>query len=131
MAPTKFFVNAERVDKALAELDAGLELRCATKPTLPPVSSVGEGCKSIEEELEAVLNEVRNEEARATTERDVPDNASCVSGSGSLGQGTIVKAEDSSESVDVLRELQSLDSRASTTVISPPLMKTIVKRRFR
>ena len=91
----------------------------------------GEGCKSIEEELEAVLNEVRNEQARATTKRDAPDNASCVSGSGSLHQGTVVKAEDSSESVDVLRELQSLDSRANTTVMSPPLMKTIVKRRFR
>ena len=135
---------ATMVDKALAALDFGLGLG-TLQHAAPDTEDISE---SIEQELEAVLNGGQNERSRAAVElgarnvhpsersqpflgHEVPDNASCVSGSGTLGHGTIVKAEDSSDAVDVLRELESLESRVNTTVMSPPLVKPLVKQKRR
>ncbi len=122
------FATRSPIDHALAEIDISLGLACS----IPPVFAYDCTASTIEDELGAVLavmREQRGKESAVSIRNE--DTASCVSGTGALGQGTYVKAEDSSPAIDLLHELFALDSRTSTTVTSPPLVKSLRKRRRR
>lgn len=128
LSPNELTVT-RTIDNALAQLDVSLGLGCVSTTTFP---SVPAACFiSIEDELDAVLAAANKQRKREVVCDDIPDDVSCVSGSGSLRHRTVAKVEDCSMAVDVLHELQALDSRTSTTATSPPLVKSISKRRRR
>lgn len=128
---TELFATRHPVDDALAELDVflGLGLRCGVTNSQP--FSLPKPCLTIEEELEAAFKAVRNQRDREVSLDDVPDDTSCVSGSGGLGLAAAAIIAESSTPNDVLRELQDLESRTSISVMSPPLHKPSFKRRHR
>lgn len=127
MSANELIATRNPIDDALAELDVSLGLGCPSSFTLPTP------CMSIEEELDAAFEAVRKQRQRERVVPlySLPDDASCISGSGRYTGSVSVKTEDSSAPVDVLHELQALDSRTSITVMSPPLSKSCYKRRRR
>lgn len=130
-----YVVSKSGVGQALAELDAGLGLGKYSKSSAPMLPTTRTACECIDIELEAIREAMRKDYSSNPLVGSVQvsdDTTSCVSGSGIQGHGTVVKTEDSSDAIDVLFELQALDSRANTTAMSPPLVKSLVKRnRFR
>lgn len=84
----------------------------------------------IEEELDVMLDVIRAERERASSTAQSPDDdASCVSGSGSLSRSAPVIAEDSNRRSDVLDELRIMERRSAISVLSLPPVKTLSKQR--
>lgn len=108
VSPKEFQV---RVNDALAALDVGLGLR-STSTRIP-----------IEVELDRVIASLREEQERILILDEISDETSCVSGSGGLGLRPSNLIQDTSQSDNVLVELQQLELFTNTTVISPPLCK--------
>lgn len=123
VSPNESFVTRNPVDKALAELDMGLGLGYYyTTPIVLPIAK-STALSSIEDELDAALLAIQNQPAGAD---NCNENSSCVSDSAVLRRSNLadVKSDYNTEAVDVLQELQALDSRTSATVMSPPLAKS-------
>ncbi len=130
--PDELFATRTPIDNALAQIDIGLGLACSSTSTLPTILPTTLANISIEDELDAVLATMREEREKLSISEPIPeDTASCVSGSGALGQRSAIKAEGTSPAMDVLHELHALDSRTSTTLVSPPLVKSLYKQRRR
>ena len=121
------------IDFVLTEIDIGLGLVRAPSKLAKSSNESERGGISIQDELDAVIatmrveNDVRLSDSTARSN----DAESCVSCSGSLGQSISDRIEhsDTLSTSDVLRELSALEVKRSTTIISPPLMKSIHKRR--
>lgn len=108
---------------SLAKLDAGLGLSGCSSPAPTPCTS--SSTKRIEQELDELLSRPRLEAVGAAA---WADDVSCVSGSGP-SNGACKHAAEETSPMDVVSELQALDGRSSTTVLSPA--PAIAKRRQR
>lgn len=129
---TEQFATRTHIDNALAEIDVGLGLACSSTTAIPSASNSKGSGLSIEDELDAMMTTLREERKSPPVIRaPTDDTSSCVSGSGSLAERSLTKAEDCSPALDVLHELSALETRTSTTVMSPPIVKSMYKRRRR
>ena len=79
---------------------------------------------TIEQEIDAMMAVICAERDRASSAAEVPDNASCVSCSGTMPTAE----ENSNRATDVLDELRSMECGTIGTAISFPPMKSITKQ---
>lgn len=129
VSPTnELFATRNPIDDALAELDVFLGIGSGGYVSSQPFS-LSKPCFSIEEELDAAIEAVKKPRERTVPISDLPDNSSCVSSS--ANPSSSMKFEACSTPIDVLHELEALESRTSTTIMSPPLVKSYYKRRRR
>ncbi len=120
----ELFVTRTTIEHALAEIDVGLGLACPT----PHIIVMPSNTNGIEEELDAVMNCMRQEREQHTMFEDpIDDNTSCVSGSGALGRGNVAKIEETSARVGTSDQLQRI--RCDTTAMSPRMPRSLYKRR--
>ncbi len=128
----ELFVTRTPLDDALAQIDVALGIMNSSLPTLDFTKAI---YSTIEDELDAVLHAIREEQTNESETKISVDTLSRVSSS-SVPKAIRGVLEDCSPTPTVLRDLHALDSKCevrtsygSITVTSPPLVKTACKRR--